>query len=396
MSVLALKCIRPVLQCYRQLLGIFRFIMCGVIIFIAQPSIAENSQFVRIEIEGETPRNGFFDLSIEYDDSGTGWMAYSRIELPKHVETHIAKSVDGGETWQHVGVANRSQMDTILIDNKVRKGVWRYETPTLVFDREALPARRWKLFVQRYLTLAPYRETDRLFAQGWVEYRYAATPAGPWSEGVCLFGRLKNNCRVDLNTLHLDLQHNQMYNELGSIYMDGVLYLSMDVSISATGLGQWRQHKIVLVASRDHGITWDYVGTLTDFKDAEALGYVVLTGSSLVEEDGRLFMLATPSGAKGLFKKKRGHDGTIVLAFEDISRAKLKRDAQGKLVVFNRFSPDLKSLSGGLSDYDGRNLNGGVLFSQINLHDKPEVFQIFSTRQRAVPAEALVDQSTRK
>lgn len=230
--------------------------------------------------------------------------------------------------------------------------------------------------------------TSSLFENGRIEYKYSATPEGPWSKAVCLFGKGGNNCRIDLNSLHPDLKDNLFYNELGSIVVDGIIYLSMDASTTPTGLGKWKQRKVVLVYSRDHGITWNYAGTLTNYEDAKSFGYRVLTGSSLTEEGGRLFLLITPSGANGLFKKNRGHDGMIILEFDDIRRARLKRDAKGKLVALRTLKPDFHS--GGLSDYDEQNIQGGMLFSQINLQAKPEVFQIFSTKQRIVQQGAPV------
>jgi hypothetical protein len=338
---------------------------------------SKTSRFDKISIVGEDPGNGYFDLSIEYGDDGRGWLAYSRVAIPKYVETHLATSTDQGRTWVYAGAVNQSGEGSVLIGGKRVQGVWRYETPTLVFDPSDLEARRWKFFVQRYLSVAPHRKGNSLFEKGGIEYKYAANPAGPWSDGVCMFGKIEYGCRVDLNSLNPELKNVVYYNELGSIVVDGVIFLSMDASATSSGLGSWEQRKIVLVSSRDHGVTWDFVGTLTDYSDASALGYVALTGSSLVEEDGRLFVLLTPSGARGLFKKNRAHDGTLVVEFDDIHRAKLKRDANGKLVVLKAVRPDLHS--GGLSDYDEDNSYGGILFSQINPRAVPEFFQIFNT-----------------
>lgn len=365
----------------------------GFSVLVAESVLAgekdHSSRFERIKIIGEEHRNGFFDISIEYGNDSTGWLAYSRVEIPKHVETHLAKSTDHGKTWTYVGALNRSVDGSAIVSGKRQKGVWRYETPTLLFDPADVPARRWKLFVQRYLSIPPYQKGNSLFKNGWIEYKYSAAPEGPWSKAVCLFGKGGNNCRVDLNSLHPDLKGNVFYNELGSIVVGGVIYLSMDASTTPTGLGKWEQRKVVLVYSRDHGITWNYAGTLTNHEDARSLGYRVLTGSSLVEEGGRLFLLITPSGAKGLFKKNRGHDGTLIAEFDDIRRARLKRDAKGKIIVLKALKPNLHS--GGLSDYDEQNTQGGMLFSQINLQAKPEVFQIFSTKQRIAQQSAPAD-----
>ena len=361
-------------------------------VLTVNPALAtqtDRSGFERINIVGEDHRNGLFDVSIEYDNAGSGWLAYSRVEVPKHVQTHLAKSTDGGKTWKYAGAANRSAEGSVVINGMTRKGVWRYETPTLLFDPQDIAARRWKLFVQRYLAMPPYQKGNSLFENGWIEYKYAAIPAGPWSDAICPFGKPETNCQVDLNSLHPDLKGNVFYNELGSIAVDGTIYLSMDASPTPTGFGKWEHRKIVLVSSQDHGITWTYVGTLTNFDDASALGYRVLTGSSLVKENGRLFLLITPSGAKGLFAKNRGHDGTLVVAFEDIRRARLERDVGGKPVVLNSFKVDLHS--GGLSDYDEQNTWGGVLISQIDTLAKREFFQIFSARRRIGQRDAAAD-----
>ena len=339
---------------------------------------SKTSRFDKISIIGEEPRNGYFDLSIEYGDDGSGWLAYSRVGIPKYVETHLARSIDHGKTWVYAGALNQSANGSIFVDGNRRQGVWRYETPTLVFDPSDAQARRWKFFVQRYLSVPPHKKDNSLFDKGGIEYKYAANPAGPWSNAVCMFGKVEHGCRVDLNSLDAELENMVFYNELGSIVVDGVIFLSMDASATASGLGNWQLRKIVLVSSRDHGATWDYVGTLTDYGDADALGYLVLTGSSLVEEAGRLFALLTPSGAKGLFNRNRAHDGTLVVEFDDIHRAKLKRDEKGRLAVLRAVKPDLHS--GGLSDHDEQNSYGGLLFSQINTHAMPEFFQIFNTK----------------
>jgi hypothetical protein len=337
-------------------------------------------RFERINIVGEEPLNGFFDLSVEYGNDGIGWMAYSRVKIPEYVETHLAKSSDRGKTWRYLKVVNRSTAGLALIDGKWRKGVWRYETPTLLFDPTDISERRWKLFVHRYFTVPPYKRDNRCFERGWVEYKYAATPDGRWSKGVRLFGSRENNCRVDLGSTHPELKNFHHYSEIGSMVKDGTIYISLDASVTSSGLGKWKERKVVLVSSPDHGVTWNYAGTLTDHKDADTLGYAVLTGSSLVRERGREFALLTPSGRKGLFRKNRAHDGIIAVEFKDIRRAQLKRDPMGRLVILKRFKPDLTS--GGLSDYDEQNTAGGIVFSQINLPAMPAVFQIFSTKER--------------
>jgi len=345
--------------------------------------IESGAHYSKINISKDAVKNGIFDISVEYGGDGIGWMAYSRVSLPKYVETKIAKSTNRGRTWKYVTTVNRSKDGYRMNGNKKQYGVWRHETPSLLYDPKDKPSRRWKLFSQRYLSIPPYKKGKSLFQHGWIEYKYAKTPAGPWSRPVRLFGSKLNKSKIDPNTLHRSLRRNAFYNEIGTIAVNGVIYLSADASTTPTGVGEWGKRKIVLFSSKDHGRSWRYVGTLTDNKDAGDFGYLILTGSSLVREGKRLYLLATPAGKKGLFVKNRSHDGTYAIEFADISKARLKRDKKGKLIVTKIFRPAPGMHSGGLADYDENNTNGGVLFSQIstNKNNRKEFFQVFSTKE---------------
>jgi hypothetical protein len=105
--------------------------------------------------------------------------------------------------------------------------------------------------------------------------------------------------------------------------------------------------------------------------------YLVFTGTSLVREKDKLYVMATPSGATN--KKRQDHDGTMIMEFADIAKAKLVRDNQGAPVVVKRIEVDKQS--GGLADYDEQNTAGGIVFPEFSLFGVPEVFQIYSTGQ---------------
>jgi len=337
------------------------------------------SPFEKLEVAGEKYASGIFDPSIEYGPGGVGWMSYSRVRLPEHVDTHLATSTDGGKTWRHVANINESVRDPAAPDGK--QAYWRYETSTLVYDPGDRVERRWKLFAERYPSVPPHKPKHNLHGEGWIEYKYAAEPDGQWSEAIRLFGSRTDGCRVDLNALHPDLSRMKFYNELGSLAVDGVIYLSMDASPTETGLGDWKDRRVILIASADHASTWKYVGTLTDYDDAQDLGYLVLTGSSLAKAAKRRFLLATPAGG-GLHKKLNRHNGTLVIEFADVAAAKLQRDGEGQLVIAKRIEPPLTS--GGQADYDEQNTYGGIVFPQINVAGRPELFQIYSTREGIV------------
>ena len=130
-------------------------------------------QFQRLQVDGDESPNGIFDVSLKYSDDGIGWMAYSSIEIPKFVETHIAKSTDHGKTWVFSTKPNTSSEVTFEINGKSTSGVWRYETPSLLFDPTDKTNRRWKLFTNRYPVIAPFDPTDRRMSDGTIEVQYS-------------------------------------------------------------------------------------------------------------------------------------------------------------------------------------------------------------------------------
>ena len=99
---------------------------------------------------------------------------------------------------------------------------------------------------------------------GWISYKYASTPEGlDTAAEVPLFGAAGifplfpyNDTKFDLSSLHPDLSNFTMYSEPGSIYKDGIIYLSF----LAVVLPSWNT-SIVLIKSVDPGDTWSYVGT---------------------------------------------------------------------------------------------------------------------------------------
>ncbi len=342
--------------------------------------------YERIFIIGETAKNGVFDPSIEYNNDGTiGWMAYSAIEEPGRVDIHLAKTTDNGKTWKFVLNVNPSKGGTIKHKGKNIKGVWRNEVPTLVHDPDDA-GKEWKLFWHKYFVKRPFRGKDRMFLYGWIAYKYAPSPKGPWSEEIALFGTgtfLSNPYSVkhNLNSFHPDLKNMVAYTEPGSLYRNGVIYLVLQGHAK-------NSFKILLISSKDHGKTWKYLGTLVNQKDAKDFGYLRLVAPSLVEEAGRTFLFLSP------FKPLPvGHDGTYIFEFEDISKSSLKRDKSGRLIVYKYLLPSIKgdNINVGESDYDEHNTYGGIVMPQIDINKgikKKNLavldFQIYNTYENII------------
>lgn len=340
----------------------------------------ENYQ--ELQLSGDDVKNGTFDISLEYDANGVGWMVYSVVEIPQRVSTHVAKSLDHGTTWNYVSTINEVQPAKVKVGWRKVDGLWRNETPTLAYD-PGDPGKEWKLFWHKYFAKPPYRESDRVFANGWIAYRHAPSPEGPWSEEIPLFGTKEVGAKVVLKDLDPSLKKVLFLLEPGAIVVGDTIYVCADTNTTSSGLGDWGNRKIILLSSADHGQTWKYVGAITDGKDARHFGYAALTGSSLVKDQGRLFLLITPSGSS--YKSNRGHDGTMVAEFADISQAKLVRDADGNIAPVKYLGP--KFDMGGLADYDEQNFNGGIVMPQINLKSLPVVYRVVSTQQGLLPAK---------
>ena len=327
-----------------------------------------------INLSGTEKKNGLFDVSLEYGNDGVGWIAYSRVQIPKFIDTHIAKSVDKGRTWEYVTGVGKSKEGKLRVNGKQKEGAWRDETPCLLHDPTDKPGRRWKLFTNHYFVEKPFKPKSRMMSRGSINVRYAKTPAGPWSKPQCVIGN-GAKCKLKTNSAHPDLADVKMNTEPGAVIHNGTLYLAMDAGTTDTGLGDWKNYRVILLASDNHGRSWRYVGKLLDHHDAKKFGYLVFTGTSLVRSRGKIYALATPSGATR--KKNKGHDGTMVIEVTDIARAKVRRNQSGKPVVAKRLVPG--GGSGGLADYDEKNTAGGVVFSEVNMFKFPRVFRLYQT-----------------
>ncbi|MCA9497532.1 MAG: exo-alpha-sialidase, partial [Nanoarchaeota archaeon] len=315
-----------------------------------------------IEINGENNTySGIYDPSIEYLNESVGYMAYSGVNMPEYVNTRIAKTLDNGKTWHFVKPINEGKKDIINDNGKEIEGVWRNEVPTLVYDKDDI-GKEWKLYTHKYFTAKPYGGKDRMFAYGWLTYQYASNPENEWSKEVPLFGTKlfpSNDYPVEirLNELSLILDDVVVLSELGSLYYNNTLYLSI------AGHEMDMKLKLILIESKDHGKTWKYAGTLLDEKDSANLGHLWFTGSSLVEVNGSIYLITT--GAVSLNPEK--YDGTYIFEIEDISKARIKRDFDNNLVPYLIIHLSF-SHHGGQADYDKYNYNGGILIPELDIN----------------------------
>lgn len=340
------------------------------------------TNYTELIIIGENAPNGFYDPSLEYSPDGVGWMSYSAVALGKlsEVQTRIARSSDQGASWKHVTKINNASNETVTLPGgKIVKGKWWHEVSTLVFDPSDT-GKEWKLYWHRYLSRIPHRnEQDRLFAYGWIAYRHASSPLGPWSEETALIGAgpfplAPYTSKFKIGDLDASLKKYIVLTEPGSLQHNGRLYLSLQ-AVRDPKLGT-NKHDIILLASNDHGETWEHVAVILTAEDAKSFDADWFTGSSLVIEDNRIFLMVCPEIAN----HATGHRGTIIFEFEDITRGSIKRSFDGKPKVIKQLAPRISM--GGQSDYDAQNVNGGIVMPQFDLKNLPKAFRLFNTKEK--------------
>jgi hypothetical protein len=334
-------------------------------------------------VEGDAPRNGIFDPSVEYaSGAAEGWLAYSAIfgdldPWGPHVETHLARTVDAGATWSFVAVVNPSTFaDLELPGGQSLPGVWNYEVASLVHDPGDSGA-EWKLFAHRIFRQIEddFTGEQNLPAYSWVTLRTAPDPTGPWSAETALLASgvfppaPYDDVSIAINDLDPSLAGLIVYSEPGAFVRDDVLYLSL------TGLTSTGPDRIVLLASDDHGASWRYVGTPLSNADAPLLGFVSFDGSAIAEDDGRVFLLVTPESPGVL------HDGTLAIEFDQLVDGTLVRVA-GVPQVHLALPPQPglpANRRGGQADYHEGNTAGGLLQPALHVESLPQLFQFSST-----------------
>lgn len=338
------------------------------------------SRFAELIVSGDRSKNGIFDPSLEYDKNGVGWMAYSGVDAGQKstVSTKIAKSNDKGKTWRYLTTVNPAYPGRLNIKGKLTDGIWWSEVSTLVNDPKD-SGREWKLFWHNYFSKVPHTgPKDRKLEYGWIAYKYASNPKGPWSKTIRMFGAgpfplPPYKTKFNVKGFHPDLRDYSVLTEPGSLCFNDTLYLSFQ-AVKARGSNH-PDFDIILLSSKDHGQTWSYAGKPLVSKQAIRFGGKGWTGSSLAVSNGKPCLLVCPEDTGNA---KTGHKGTVIFQFKDISKGKLVKSKNGNPKVIAWIKPDLAK--GGQSDYDQQNINGGMVMPQYDRRNFPKIFRIFNTK----------------
>jgi hypothetical protein len=296
---------------------------------------------------GEDNNASFYDPAIAADPvMGRVWMAFSSIQPVVHAEAAVAPAVRLAfseapcKLWQLLppSAGLRASNDSVVApdgETTIAAGVWRYETPAVVFDPDD-PGQEWKFYAYKYLWTADqnfqaarrysvivYSSAAKpelgLSAEKWMFSAKADYPPAPYADLVA----------VKLDSLDPSLADVTMYTRPSALYVNGVILMSLSAFTDKQA-----PDRVIMISSSDHGKTWQYMGTPLTAADAARVGsYTHLGGATLLRQGERIYLSAVFGDAQvaGM--------GTYVFSFDDIMHGSLKRDEKTGAPVTVQYMP---------------------------------------------------------
>lgn len=235
------------------------------------------------------------------------------------------------------------------------KGTWRIETSSIVHDPgdKAAP---WKLYAYKYIWLdkdagLSRSEIARLY--GFIVYKHATALTGPWSPEEWLFSAspdappqpYSSMVQTRLNTLDPSLKDVYFYSRPSVAYADGVLFMTLSAFIRSRPTVD----RVILLASLDHGKTWNYMGTPLRHDDVVKMdNHTSLGGGGLFKQGKKLYFWAVAGN------EKLTAQGTLVMEFANIGKGLLKTGDKGLPLVHKEIklhSPAPGKVGGGYAAY---------------------------------------------
>ena len=250
---------------------------------------------LRIEVPGVS-ENGIIDTALVEDETGKIWMSYSEVTFsafaPKLilVQTRIAVSADDGVTWEDRGLIHRAETVTLPPPNQDAPAVWEQEVARLIFNPYAPASQRWQILWHRYLRIYDLDQDAAvpLFEHGWIAWKGAPAPGGPWLRERKLFSgsiynEVNNSDALGEPEYRLDqlfpagLGDCLVFTEPGALVTPEGPYISLKCPTGAEG------GKIVLLRCTHNLQTCDYRGNFLSDKDASSLYNSQFNGFSASE-----------------------------------------------------------------------------------------------------------------
>lgn len=330
---------------------------------------------------------GMLDPSIATDGNKNTLMAFTLIRPPEKKGGDISTGVALAATtsncaqWMRRGFSAFTENHEEILGpdgvTPVKSGVWRTETPSLVYDPED-KGREWKIFAYKYFWS---NDGDKALARYYsmIVYSYTSDPAKPWSTEEWMFSTNKDIppypysqlVHAHVNDLDPSLAEIYFYSRPSVTRLGDALVMSLSAYIK----GRSTPDRIILIASHDHGRNWQYLGTPLRHDDLQKMGgYTRIWGASLLQKNGIPYLSLV------LGNEEREGTGTMIISFENISQGLLKKDPDTGAPLVTHAIP-LSSASpsktgGGIAAYDD-SCKSGLFTSEYS--DIAKGFRIFKT-----------------
>lgn len=321
---------------------------------------------------------GYGDPSVRRDPvSGRLWMAYSWLKVhvvsatqrPPGVDIHLARSDDGGASWQFDSVLWPSTPGTDL-GGALAEGYNDHEVANLLPLGGASP--RWVGARLDYFVPSSGGFGGRPVNSFRIRIGVAETVQALASASFASLGGSATaaawGVTQNLSALSPALANCRFYNEPALHWRAPTLYLALRChAFDALGRPDVAASAITVFAATPDagpatGWVWRYVGNLAAGVEAAEIGGVGVTQIELVSaRDGKLLALLTPdawSATLGDFV----HYGCRAVEVASLEPPRLARGADGKLVVRAQITAsDLAPYGPGACAYDAAHRSGMLL-----------------------------------
>ena len=355
---------------------------------------------------------GIFDPAVTLDPATNRvWMSYSAVDsvtslrAPWGVGIRLGYTDNGGSVWSDNGLVTATRDVTVQPGISVTSpepavtvaspGIWQSETSTVVYDPHAsVPTgERWKMLYHRILWAnnIPY-----YVSYSWIEMKQASTVAGlAAATPVKLFGGslIKNDApsltntaapiggapAFALNTKHAELTNCGLFGEPSLLATGDTLYMALDCQLlgGASVEPYVVMFKCTSPCTMTNLASWTYLGRVTTPADAAAINsaYKGLSAPALTTQGGRYYLITTPVATSG-----DRYDGCQVYEFADLTTGLLQRNGAGGPLL-----PPVAQVTGISNTHNGAcahhaALSYGMLHSQLDTNNPPEIFRIYQSR----------------
>ncbi len=355
--------------------------------------LVQNDPYFTLPGGSASPFNGYADPSIRKDpQSNTLWLSYSWGNIHTGtaniigVNTHLAKSADGGNTftfvkelWPSVAAVNAT--------NTSQQGYMESEVSNLLPVSENGTV----TWYGARLTYLIYNQNGAATLAGnsfQIKIAKAASPEELSGAPSCILTSAGTAtawpASKNLSTLNSDLYDVGQWNEPALYYENGTLYLALVAFVyQPGGEPNMSRHAVHIFATTTTGDPatwqWSYKGKLCSATEAAELGAQRLTQIDMAKgTDGKLLLVATPDDYNTT-EKDYDHKGCKVLEIKSLDNPALERDTNGKLKVRAVITAsDANDLGSAASTYDPAS-STGLIFTRRTKNNTEFTARIWRT-----------------